>query len=140
MQPCCLKPRTVYVVHCFRLPELHNLEKCSIRKLWRIRSAFQRYKLQLHWINRIRVTAILLHCGFLSHEEFQISCPCPYTRVSLGCQNILILVSSSKRMCKLFLCPLVYLFLRGVAKLKNLQDEVAYVLVCAAEAWWAHNP
>ena len=37
-------------------------------------------------------------------------------------------------------CPLVCLFLRGVAKLKNLQDEVSYVLVCAAEAWWAHNP
>ena len=24
--------------------------------------------------------------------------------------------------------------------MKNLQDEVSYVLVCAAEAWWAHNP
>ena len=23
--------------------------------------------------------------------------------------------------------------------MKNLQDEVSYVLVCAAEAWWAHN-
>ena len=27
-------------------------------------------------------------------------------------------------------------FLKGVAKLKNLQDEVSYVLVCVAEAWW----
>ena len=27
-------------------------------------------------------------------------------------------------------------FLKGVAKLKNLQDEVPYVLVCVAEAWW----
>ena len=27
-------------------------------------------------------------------------------------------------------------FLKGVAKLKNLQAEVSYVLVCAAEAWW----
>ena len=27
-------------------------------------------------------------------------------------------------------------YLKGVAKLKNLQDEVSYVLVCAAEAWW----
>ena len=24
--------------------------------------------------------------------------------------------------------------------MKNLQDEVSYDLVCAAEAWWAHNP
>ena len=24
--------------------------------------------------------------------------------------------------------------------MKNLQDEVSYVLVCAVEAWWAHNP
>ena len=24
--------------------------------------------------------------------------------------------------------------------MKNLQDEVSYVLVCVAEAWWAHNP
>ena len=30
--------------------------------------------------------------------------------------------------------PLVYLFLRGVAKLKNLQAEVSYVLVCAVDA------
>ena len=37
------------------------------------------------------------------------------------------------------LCPLVD-FLKGVAKLKNLQDEVSYVLVCTVEAWWAHNP
>ena len=28
-------------------------------------------------------------------------------------------------------------FLKGVAKLKILQDEVSYVLVCEAEAWWA---
>ena len=28
----------------------------------------------------------------------------------------------------------------GVAKLKNLQDEVSYILVCAVEARWAHNP
>ena len=32
------------------------------------------------------------------------------------------------------LCPLVDLFLRGVAKLKNLQDEVSYVLVLHLEA------
>ena len=32
------------------------------------------------------------------------------------------------------------IFLKGVAKLKNLQDEVSYVLVYAAEAWWTHNP
>ena len=31
-------------------------------------------------------------------------------------------------------------FLKGVAKLKNLHDKVSYILVCAAEAWWAHNP
>ena len=24
--------------------------------------------------------------------------------------------------------------------MKNLQDEVSYVLVWAVEAWWAHNP
>ena len=24
--------------------------------------------------------------------------------------------------------------------MKNLHDEVSYVLVCAAEAWWVHNP
>ena len=53
----------------------------------------------------------------------------------------MILVSSSRGRCKLpFLCPLADLFLREVAKLKNLQDEVSYVLVCAMEAWWAHNP
>ena len=72
----------------------------------------------------MRVIALLLCCYFSSHVECQISCYCPYTRVSLGCQNILILVSSSRRRCKLpFLCPLVDLFLRGVAKLKKLQDE-----------------
>ena len=27
-------------------------------------------------------------------------------------------------------------FLKGVAKLKNLQDDVSYILDCAAEAWW----
>jgi len=32
------------------------------------------------------------------------------------------------------LCPLVDLFLRGVAKLKKLQDEVSYVLVIHLEA------
>ena len=43
---------------------------------------------------------------------------------SMKTQNILILVSSSRIRCKLpFLCPLLYLFLRGVAKLKKLQDE-----------------
>ena len=31
-------------------------------------------------------------------------------------------------------CPLVDLFLRGVAKLKKLQDEVSYVLVIHLEA------
>ena len=39
----------------------------------------------------------------------------------------------------LFVSPSL-IFLKGVAKLKNLQDEVSYILVCAAEAWWAHNP
>ena len=59
----------------------------------------------------------------------------------MGCQNVLILVSSFARRCKLpFLCPLADLFLRRVAKLKNLQDEVSYVLVYEAKAWWAHNP
>ena len=24
--------------------------------------------------------------------------------------------------------------------MKNLQDKVSYVLVCATEVWWAHNP
>ena len=72
----------------------------------------------------MRVTAVLLHCCFPSREEFQISCSCSYTRVSLGCQNILILDGSSRRRCKLpFLCRLVNLFLRGVAKQKKLQDE-----------------
>ena len=33
-----------------------------------------------------------------------------------------------------FLCPLVDLFLRGVAKLKDLQDEVSYVPVIHLEA------
>ena len=67
----------------------------------------------------MRVTAV-----FSAREEFQISCYCPYTRVSLGCQNVLILVSLSGIRCKLsFLCPLVDLFLRGVAKLKKLQYE-----------------
>ena len=32
------------------------------------------------------------------------------------------------------------IFLKGVVKSKNLQDEVSYVLVCAAETRWAHNP
>ena len=72
----------------------------------------------------MRVTAILLHCYFSAREEFQISCPCPHTRVPSGCQDVLILVSSSRRRCKLpFLCPLVDLFLRRVAKQKKLQDE-----------------
>ena len=53
----------------------------------------------------------------------------------MGCQNVLVLISSSRRRCKLpFWCPLVDLFLRGVAKLKNLQDEVLYVLVIHLEA------
>ena len=83
----------------------------------------------------MRVTAVLLHCCFSAREEFQISCSCPYMRVSLGCKNVLILVSSSRRRCKLpFLCPLVDLFLRGVAKLKKLQDEVSYILVIHLEA------
>ena len=43
----------------------------------------------------MRVTAALLHCCFSAREEFQISCSCLYTRVSLGYQNVLILVSSS---------------------------------------------
>ena len=32
------------------------------------------------------------------------------------------------------LCPLVDLFLRGISKLKNLQDEVSYVQVIHLEA------
>ena len=39
----------------------------------------------------------------------------------------------------LFMSPSL-IFLKGIAKLKNLQDEVSYVLVCAVEAWWTHNP
>ena len=27
-------------------------------------------------------------------------------------------------------------YLKGVAKLRNLQNEVSYVRVCVAEAWW----
>ena len=87
------------------------------------------YELQLHWIKRMGVTTVLLRCCFFAREEFQISCPYPYTRVPSGCQNYFILVSSSKRMCKLCLVsPSLYLF-KGVAKLKNLQVEVSYVLV-----------
>ena len=87
------------------------------------------------------VTAVLLCYCFSAREEFQISCSCPCTRVSLGCQNVLILVSSSGRRCKLpFFVSHSLIFLKGVAKLKNLQDKVSYVLVCAVEAWWAHNP
>ena len=83
----------------------------------------------------MRVTSVLLCCCFSAHEEFKISCSCPYTRVSLGCQSVFILISSSRRRCKLpFLCPLVDLFLREVGKLKNLQDEVLYVLVIHLEA------
>ena len=41
----------------------------------------------------------------------------------------------TRRRCKLpFLCPLVDLFLRRVAKLKKLQDEVSYVLAIYLEA------
>ena len=39
----------------------------------------------------------------------------------------------------LFVSPSL-IFLKGVVKSKNLQDKVSYVLGCAAEAWWAHNP
>ena len=60
----------------------------------------------------------------------------PYTRVSLGCQTVLILVSSSRWRYMLSLVSPSLSFLKGVAKLKNLQDEVSYVLDCAAEAWW----
>ena len=84
MQLCCLKAGAVSVVHYFLLPELHNLEKCSIRKLWIILYDFQRYKLQYHWINRVRVIAILLHCCFSAHKEFQTSCSYSCTWVSLG--------------------------------------------------------
>ena len=31
-------------------------------------------------------------------------------------------------------CPILYVFLKGVAKLKKLQDEVSYVLVIHLEA------
>ena len=81
------------------------------------------------------VTAVFLHYYFSSHEE-KSSCLFLYMHMrSLGCQNVLILVSSSGRRWKLpFLCPLVNLFLRGVAKLKKLQDEVSYVLVIHSEA------
>ena len=50
------------------------------------------------------------------------------------------LVNPSKRMCNLCLVSPSLSFLKGVAKWKNLQDEVSYVLDCTAEAWWAHNP
>ena len=53
----------------------------------------------------------------------------------VNCKNLK-KCSIKKEMQAILWCPLVYLFLRGVAKLKNLQDEVSYVLVCAAEAWW----
>ena len=68
----------------------------------------------------------MFYCAvvFSSREEFQITCSYIYTRASLGCQDVVILVSSSGRRSKLpFLCPLVDLFLRGVAKQKKLQDE-----------------
>ena len=45
----------------------------------------------------MRVIAVLQRCCFSSCEEFQISCPCSYTRVPLGCQNVLILVLSGTK-------------------------------------------
>ena len=68
----------------------------------------------------MRVTSVLLHCCFSARKEFQISCPCPYTRVSLGCQNILILVSSSKRMCKLCLMSPSLSFLKEGSQAKEV--------------------
>ena len=76
------------------------------------------------------VTAVLLHYCFSAREEFQIFCSRPYTRVSL---NILILVTIWKEEQVTLLFPLVD-FLKGVAKLKKLQDEVSYVLVIHLEA------
>ena len=82
----------------------------------------------------MRVIAILRRFFFSAREEFQVSYSYPYTRVSLGCHNTLILVSSFKRMCKLCLVSPSLSFLKGVAKLKDLQDEVSYVLVIHLEA------
>ena len=65
------------------------------------------------------VTAVLLRCCFSSREEFQISCSCPYTRVPSGCQNDLILVSSSKRMCKLCLVSPSLSFLKGGSQVEE---------------------
>ena len=119
MHLCCLEPGTVSVVYCFRSSELQNLEKCSIRKLWRILWAFERYNLQFYWINRMGVTAIWLCCCFSSREELQISCSCPYTRVSIGWHNALILVSSSIRMCKLCLVSPSLSFLKGGSQVEE---------------------
>ena len=77
MHLCCLKPGTVSVVHCFRLPYLQNLEKCSTRTFQRISSAFQRYELLLHRIKRSRLMEDLVHCYFSAHKEFQT--PCSYS-------------------------------------------------------------
>ena len=67
----------------------------------------------------MRVTIVLLCCCFSVREEFQISCSCPYTRVSLGCQNVLILVRSSKRMCKLCLVSPSLSFLKGGSQVEE---------------------
>ena len=74
------------------------------------------------------VTAVLLHCCFSARKEFQISCY-PYTRVSLGCQNVLIVISSSRRRCKLPFCVASISLLKGASQVKDLQDEVSYMLV-----------
>ena len=68
----------------------------------------------------------LFYCAAVFHSmrKNQVVCSHLCTWVSLGCQDALMLVHPSRRRCKLpFLCPLVDLFLRGVAKLKKLQDE-----------------
>ena len=66
--------------------------------------------------------------GFYEHKIHKWIILILFSKVQIlgcyRCQNVLILVSSSGRRSKLpFLCPLVDLFLRGVAKQKKLQDE-----------------
>ena len=47
-------------------------------------------------------TKLTAEFGKVLYKEVVEGFSCPYTRVSLGCQNILIQVSSSKRRCKLY--------------------------------------
>jgi len=67
----------------------------------------------------MRVKTILLRCCFSTRKEFQISCSYPYTRVSLGCQNVLILVSSSRTRCKLCLVSPSLSFLKGDSQVEE---------------------